>query len=248
MLRVIRDDRDSFRFLIEAALRTWDETELSYLAETLVHFFLCDPESKSPYDPLLERLSDIIDIDIKLWKEFGCVEDIENTSFSAKLLTQIVQLPEARHYIHKTFSKFYDEIDYEYLDNINFEELSRAFGKTDTSYFEPTRKRVGDTTKINWLDKIEEEMDIFEEAEDSEQLENKRHEEMFGIISDSDSTRDKADSISRETIQRSNRLSDEVISEVISGISSPSEKFKNLNREKNPLTAERSLFKCYSVE
>lgn len=242
MLRVSRDDRSSFRLLIEVALRTWDEVELNYLAESLVHFFLCDPESESPYDPLWERLPDIIDIDMKLWKESGCIEDIMNTSFSAKLLTQIVQLPDARHYIQKTFSKFYDEIDYEYLDNIDFEELSRALGKTDTSHSEQTRKRLAKNSKFNGLEKIEEELYMFEAGEDSELSEINRHEEMFGEISE-------ADHVTRDAIGRGYRLSGDTIEESISENSSSPEKVTSeLKRESNLMRTTNHILKSYSEE
>lgn len=35
-------------------------------------------------------------------------------------------MPEARYYMQTTLNKFYDEIDYEYIDSINFESIDRT--------------------------------------------------------------------------------------------------------------------------
>ena len=172
-----------------------------------------------------------------------------NTSFSAKLLTQIVQLPDARHYIQKTFSKFYDEIDYEYLDNIDFEELSRSLGKTDTSHSEQTRKRLAKNSKFNGLEKIEEELYMFEAGEDLELSEINRHEEMFGEISEAENTPDKADHVCRGAIGRDYRLSGDTIEESISENSSSPEKVTSeLKRESNLMRTTNHILKSYSEE
>ena len=115
MLRIFRDHQESFKFLIETAIKTWDDLELEFFAEWLVQFFLCSPDSDSPYDSLMERLPDIIDIDIRLWKDRLNLNQIQLDSFSVKIFNNIVKLPEARHYLQKTLNKFYDEIDYKYI-------------------------------------------------------------------------------------------------------------------------------------
>lgn len=131
MLKAFRDDKASFKLLIEKAIRSWNDTELNFLAESLVQFFLIDPESEVPQEPLLERLEDIIDIDIKIWKEEKSIYDIAHNSFSSKIFTQIVMEPQTRHYIQKTLSKLYEEIDYDMIHKLDLQEAHKLLSRRE---------------------------------------------------------------------------------------------------------------------
>jgi hypothetical protein len=120
----------TFKQVLRDAILTWDDLSLTFLSEALVQYFLNDPESDSPMEPLLERMQDIIDVDLSIIKEFGSIYDILlSLSFSSKIFTQIAQLPETRHYVQITLRKFYDEIDFEYIDSIDFSEVAEKTSK-----------------------------------------------------------------------------------------------------------------------
>ena len=99
MLKEFRDWKESFKLLIKSAINSWDDQDLKYLAESLVHFFLSDPDCESPSDSLLERLSDIIEIELEYINDFDNPDYIVDDSFWSMIFKEIVKLPETRHYL-----------------------------------------------------------------------------------------------------------------------------------------------------
>lgn len=159
MLKIFRDHKESFRFMIEAAIKTWSDIELDFLAESLVLFFLCEPDSDTPYDALMDRMADIVDIDIRLCKEACPFDQIQYSSFSVKILNQIVKLPEARHYVQKTLNKFYDEIDYKYIQKIDFDKLNSSLKKKSTNKTQIIRMQTSmleDENTLEYVSKYQE--------------------------------------------------------------------------------------------
>lgn len=196
MLRIFRDNKESFWFLIEAAIRSWEDKELEFLAESLVHFFLCDPDSDTPTDSLLERLEDIIDIDIRLLKEKGNIEEINNNSFSGKIFEQIVKLPESRHYIQKTLNKFYDEID--------ISELSEVLNQLN-DYQISANLKESSNDQSKQLESIEEEVLEYEDKVSdphSNPHKEERQNELFGQLLSESFNSSNEDYSTRGTIKK----------------------------------------------
>ena len=81
MLKEFCNCKERFRLLIRSAINSLDDQDLSYLAESLVHCFLSDPDCESPGDSLLERLSDIIEIDLEYINDFENPDYIVDDSF-----------------------------------------------------------------------------------------------------------------------------------------------------------------------
>lgn len=190
MLKIFRNDISTFKLVTEMAIRTWNETELNFFAESLVQYFLCDPESESPNDPLLERLIDIIDIDLTILKETGSIYDILGNSFTSKVFTQISQLPETRHYITIALRKFYDEIDFEYIDSIDFDEMHRLLVQSEEGEGEEVEEEEEEqkqrlTLRMSHFGKNSQIICNINESKSEEALEaleNKRNDQLFEAL------------------------------------------------------------------
>ena len=124
MMQVFKSDRNAFFDLIRLAVENWDETHLDYLADFLVNYMFCQPDKANPDMLLLNRLQEIINIDIEYLGSIGDVEKLLENSLTVKIFNNILEHPETIAYIRYIMKEIYDQINIESLESIAFNDLA----------------------------------------------------------------------------------------------------------------------------
>ncbi|CAI2361317.1 unnamed protein product [Moneuplotes crassus] len=161
-------DKEVFKYVINDAISNWQTFDQKSLAEFLVFDIFKEfdfkpmSESRDKLFNKYEKLKIIVHYDIQNLIEKDLIGQHANKSFTSYMLNCLINKPETRKDVIKALGEFYDEIDFDILEKMEFEvnhSPSESKKKRRNAFHRRNRVRRK-TTEIEKTPKDSEDFDV----------------------------------------------------------------------------------------
>ena len=122
ILNILRTKRNVFRFYVEKLMKEWegetkDTEKIATFLDFVVFYMFIDYGKRNQYLSMLERVYDIVELEIDEVKKISKLEKLKSVSFIKMIFNRLTQLPEWKDYILNNICPVILDIIYEAEQN-----------------------------------------------------------------------------------------------------------------------------------